>query len=254
VLKAVAFDLWETLITDLPEIASKQQEARISGLVEVLGAAGRPSTIEDVARAHRDVWHACWEQYWSRDEDVSARGQVLHFLEALGSCPPFPEETLHALEETYGGAAVLHPPILVDGASEVIDALRGHGLTIGVISNTGRTPGRHLRRILETVGLSGRIDAMVFSNEIGHCKPRPVIFEALRDRMDCDFDEMMFVGDNPFADVWGAQQCGMTAVHFDPATRGMAVGAATREDYVLDPHPRINGLRELLPIVEDLAR
>lgn len=252
-LKAVAFDLWETLITDLPEIASKQQATRISGLTEALVRAGVAVTSDDVSRAHRDVWHECWSRYWSRDEDVSARGQVVHFLEQLGA-PALPDHVLDELEEAYGGAAVVHPPVLVEGASDVVDALRSLGLSIGVVSNTGRTPGRHLRRILGVVGFDGRIDAMVFSNEIGQCKPRPVIFERVRDQLGCTFGEMAFVGDNPFADVWGAQQCGMTAVHFDPPSRGMAVGAATREDYELAPHARIERLADLVPIVEAMVR
>jgi len=250
VLKVVAFDLWETLLTDLPEIASKQQAARISGLVEALSSAGVNTTMDDVARAHREVWHSCWERYWSNDDDVSARGQILHFLEHLGALADLPEHAIQAAEDAYGGAAVLHPPIPVDGSIAVVDALRERGLKIGVISNTGRTPGVHLRRILDAVGFAGRIDAMVFSNELGHCKPRRAIFESLRSRFGCRFDEMVFVGDNPFADVWGAQQCGITAVHFDPATRGMAVGAATREDFELAPHSRIERLRDLLPLVE----
>jgi len=254
VLKVVAFDLWETLITDLPEIASKQQAARISGLVAALTAAGVSTTMDDVARAHRDVWHSCWERYWSNDEDVSARGQILHFLEHLGAPPNLPENAIQAVEDAYGGAAFLHPPIPVDGAVEVVRALRERRLGIGVISNTGRTPGVHLRRILDAVGFSDLIDGMVFSNEIGQCKPRRAIFENLRNRFGCSFEEMAFVGDNPFADVWGAQQCGMTAIHFDPATRGMAVGAATREDFELAPHPRINRLHELLPLVEAMSR
>jgi len=252
VLKAVAFDLWETLITDLPEIASKQQEARITGLVDVLTAAGLDASIEDVTRAHRDVWHHCWERYWSQDRDVSSRGQVVHFVESLGAPANLGEDMLEALEEAYGGAAVLHPPIPVEGAPAVVDELRRRGLAIGVVSNTGRTPGRHLRRILDALGFSGRIDGMVFSNEIGECKPRPAIFEALRAQLGCGFEEMAFVGDNPFADVWGAQQCGMTAVHFDPATRGMAVGAATREDYELKPHERISRMGDLVAIIEAL--
>jgi hypothetical protein len=46
----------------------------------------------------------------------------------------------------------------------------------------------------------------------------------------------------------------MTAVHFDPATRGMAVGAATREDYTLAPHDRIERLSDLAAIVEARLR
>ena len=249
-LRAIAFDLWETLITDLPEIAHRQEAARIDGLAARLAALGFASERELVAKAHRDTWHRCWSLYWSNDRDVSSRGQVCHFLEAAGVDPAaLRDDDLAGLEEAYGRPALDHPPALVDGAREVIAAARSMGLAVGVISNTGRTPGWALRRLLHDLGLGQSIDAMVFSNEHGECKPLRSIFETLRSGLGCAFGEMMFVGDNLFADVWGAQQCGMTAVHFAPPTRGNAVGEPTHGEWELLPHATVVRLPELIPLM-----
>jgi len=101
--------------------------------------------------------------------------------------------------------------------------LRSSGYRLGLISNTGRTPGSALRQILQRLGLSEVLDAMVFSNEHGHCKPVPSIFEELRSALGVEFEEMLFVGDNLYVDVHGAQSAGMRAVHFVPRVRGTAV-------------------------------
>ncbi|MBI2212304.1 MAG: HAD family hydrolase [Acidobacteria bacterium] len=253
-LKAIAFDLWETLITDLPEIAQRQETARIEGLASLLAARDLVADRVQVTKAHRDTWHRCWALYWSNDRDVSARGQVCHFLEAAGIDPAnFDDAELRLFEDAYGRPALDYPPALVDGALRVVEEARAMGLAVGVISNTGRTPGWALRRLLHDLGLGSSIDAMVFSNEHGECKPRRSIFERLRGDLGCAFNEMMFVGDNLFADVWGAQQCGMEAVHFAPPSRGNAVGEPTHEEWELRPHTTVSRLDELINLLRKNA-
>ena len=127
--------------------------------------------------------------------------------------------------------------------------LRERGYRIGLISNTGRTPGYALREILDRLGLASSIDAMVFSNEHGACKPQPSIFATLRDALDVDYDEMMFVGDNLYVDVHGAQRLGITGVHFDPPDARHRHRAAVEHGLEIVPHATIRDLRELLDVV-----
>jgi len=249
-LRAIAFDLWETLITDLPEIARRQEAARIDGLAALLAARGLRAELEHVTEAHRDTWHRCWNLYWSNDRDVSSRGQICHFLEIAGvDAGTLGEADLEAFEEAYARPALDHPPALVDGAMDVVENARSMGLSVGVVSNTGRTPGWALRRLMHELGIGASIDAMIFSNEHGECKPLRSIFEKLRGELGCEFGEIMFVGDNLFADVWGAQQCGMDAVHFAPPSRGNAVGEPTHAEWELRPHATVERLLDLVPLL-----
>ncbi len=254
-LRAIAFDLWETLITDLPEIAQRQESARIAGLLAILSESGHAVSHEGIAAAHRETWHRCWALYWSQDHDVSARGQVCHFLEILGlDCTLLDESLLRRCEDAYGRPALDYPPVLVDGALEVLREAQNLGLSVGVISNTGRTPGWALRRLVRQLGLGDSIDVMVFSNEHGECKPLPSIFESMRAEIGCEFREMMFVGDNLFADVWGAQQCGMEAVHFAPPKRGNAVGEPTHDAWELRPYATVSHLSEIVHLLREASR
>ncbi len=102
-----------------------------------------------------------------------------------------------------------------------------------------------LREILDQLGLAPFIDAMVFSNEHGECKPQQSIFEALRGLLGVDFDQMLFVGDNLYVDVLGAQRCGMRAVHFIPPVRGTAVAPPVEHGHDIVPDATIADLREL---------
>jgi putative hydrolase of the HAD superfamily len=252
-LKAIGFDLWETLITDTPDLSRAQERLRLTRMESILSARGHQSEAARIERAYRALWHRCQELYWAADVDVPCRRQIEHFLEHLGLDPgSFGEESLGELELAYANAAVEIPPSIVAGADIVLPALRERGLRIGLISNTGRTPGYALREILRGHDLARHIDVMVFSNEHGACKPQRSIFEELRRGLGVGYEEMMFVGDNLHVDVYGAQQCGMTAVHFEPPVRGTAVAPLVMTEHDIVPDARITRLEEVVGLADRL--
>jgi putative hydrolase of the HAD superfamily len=254
-VKAVGFDLWETLITDTPELSKAQVELRLQRMEAALASHGFSRLAHDIERAHRDLWKKCQELYWSRDEDIPCRRQIEHFLDELGlDHTSLSEDALAALEHAYARAAVEIPPKEVEGARETLDELRRRGLRIGLISNTGRTPGYALREILSILGLSESIDVMVFSNEHGVCKPQPSIFEELRRSLDTAPADMLFVGDNLHADVLGAQRSGIRGVHFDPPVRGLAVAPHVEGIGDVVPFARITRLLDLIDVVDRVNR
>src|SRR5262245_34414738 len=83
-LRAIAFDLWETLITEHYDSARVAEQLRLEGMQAVLVKRGLTSSSERMEHAYRWLWNRCQELYWSREEDVPCRRQVEHFLEGLG--------------------------------------------------------------------------------------------------------------------------------------------------------------------------
>ena len=249
-LKAIAFDLWETLITDTPDLSRKQERLRLDRMEAILRARGHEDVAERIEHAYRALWHRCQDLYWSADIDVPCRRQIEHFLEELQLS--FDDATVDELEYAYAHAAVEILPAVVSGAPELLAELKSRGFRVGLISNTGRTPGYALRRVLDALGLAAHIDVMVFSNEVGQCKPQTSIFEELRRGLGVDYSEMMFIGDNLYADVHGAQRMGMRGVHFDPPVRGTAVAPHFEHGLEIVPHARITQLAELVRVVDAL--
>jgi putative hydrolase of the HAD superfamily len=246
-IRAVAFDLWETLITDTPELSRRQERLRLSRLEEILVATGFAAAADRIEHAYRSLWHRCHQLYWSGDLDVPCRRQIEHFLEALELDPAsFDQAALEELESAYARAALDVLPATVPHAAETLASLKARELRVGLISNTGRTPGYVLREVLDRLGLAGSIDVMVFSNEHGACKPRASIFEELRAGLDVRYEELMFVGDNLYVDVHGAQQRGMHGIHFVPPVRGTAVAPPVEHNLTIVPDATIHDLRDVV--------
>jgi putative hydrolase of the HAD superfamily len=94
----------------------------------------------------------------------------------------------------------------------LLEALRGRGLKLAVVANAWPEPGRLLRGELERLGVAGRIDAAVFSDEAGARKPEPAIFQRALSELGAAPGEALFVGDKLREDVAGAAALGMTTV------------------------------------------
>jgi putative hydrolase of the HAD superfamily len=254
-IRAVAFDLWETLITEDPAAGARQQRVRLDRLERILTARGFAAQASRIEEAYRRLWDRCHELYWSDDRDVPCRRQIEHFLEGLElDVSTFSEPLLAELEHAYAHAALDVLPGVVAGATETLDDLKRRDLAIGLISNTGRTPGYVLREVLDRLGLARSIDAMVFSNEHGECKPRTSIFERLREELGVEYEEIMFVGDNLYVDVYGARRCGMRGVLFDPPVRGHAVAPPVEHGLSIEPDATITSLAEILGLLESMLR
>src|ERR1051326_2545434 len=137
-IRAIAFDLWETLITDTPEQSRKQERLRLTRLEQILAARGLGATAERIEHAYRTLWQRCHELYWSADVDVPCRRQIEHFVEELRL--DVDADTLDALEDAYARAAVEVLPSLVDGAPEVLAELKARGYRLRLILKTRRPP------------------------------------------------------------------------------------------------------------------
>ncbi len=93
----------------------------------------------------------------------------------------------------------------------VLDALRGDGRAIHVISNA--TDEIHAR--IQEVGLSGYFDSVTCSQEAGANKPDPAPFRLALRRAGCAPGEAIHVGNTYAEDVIGARSVGIAPVLVD---------------------------------------
>jgi len=87
-----------------------------------------------------------------------------------------------------------------------------------VVSNTMRTPGVTLRRVLERYGLLGCFAHTAFSDETRVRKPDPAIFLGALRALGAEPARAIHVGDDAILDVEGARAAGMRVVQVTDAS------------------------------------
>jgi putative hydrolase of the HAD superfamily len=87
-------------------------------------------------------------------------------------------------------------------------ALRELGCRLVVVSNWDVS----LHDVLRSTGLAGQVDAVVTSAEHGAAKPDPALFLHALSLAGAGAEEALHAGDDPEADVAGAQRAGIRAV------------------------------------------
>ena len=96
-------------------------------------------------------------------------------------------------------------------ALEALDRLRARGLRTAVVSNAPFPP-EFMHRQTRLSGIAERVDAVVFSSEVGRRKPAPELYLAALDRLGAEPAETLFVGDRVLEDYDGPRRLGMQAV------------------------------------------
>jgi putative hydrolase of the HAD superfamily len=97
-------------------------------------------------------------------------------------------------------------------AHALLESLRGRGLRLAIVANTWPEPPRLVRRELDELGVSPRVDTVVLSGEVGVRKPEPEIFERALTALGAAPAAALFVGDRLVDDVQGAAAAGLATV------------------------------------------
>ncbi|MBI4587602.1 MAG: HAD family hydrolase [Candidatus Rokubacteria bacterium] len=212
-IRAVTMDFWGTLIFDPPSSDNRYKHKRLTDFEALLRAAGIEVSRQVLNRAYEEsgrqiamIWRSC--------KDVPVQQHVIALLEAVdpGLPPRLGSGTLAALVEAYSNPALLVPPAADPGAKRAFIELTRQGVILCVVSNTMRTPGLVLRKILDRYGLLAPFTILTFSDECGVRKPDPEIFHLTLRQVGVTPEEAVHVGDDPVLDVQGAQEAGMRVI------------------------------------------
>jgi FMN phosphatase YigB (HAD superfamily) len=119
-----------------------------------------------------------------------------------------------ASEVTSHFAAVEFTYCCPEHGCQTLTELRGRGYGLGLITNRANVERFH--ELLDRVELWPCFDLILASGEVGVSKPEPGIFDAALEQMGATANASLYVGDNYWADVIGAQRAGVTPALFDP--------------------------------------
>ncbi|MBF0140832.1 MAG: HAD family hydrolase [Magnetococcales bacterium] len=91
---------------------------------------------------------------------------------------------------------------------------------------------------LNAVGLSGYFDPIIVSGDFGYRKPDERLFTAALSAMKLPSEEVVFVGNDRFRDVHGAQKVGMKTVFFK-SHHGTHEKEEATPDYIIYAFPEL---------------
>lgn len=220
-IKNLTFDLWETLIADSLELDSQRTKYRVGNTHTLLSKRHPTIAIERVFAAHEKTWHEC-SALWEKARDMAFTDQVRLFVGLIDESLliSLNQSEIQFISEIYAGAVLQFPPRLIEGARETLAHLSISGYKLGLICNTGRTPGFMLRKLLDDYDILKYFDSALFSDETIIRKPDIGIFEKSLRELRADKQQTVHVGDNWENDILGAQAAGIKTVWISPESQG----------------------------------
>ncbi|MBN8867806.1 MAG: HAD family hydrolase [Solirubrobacterales bacterium] len=179
---------------------------------------------------------------WLRGELFQPHDGARHFIETLGH--ERSEEHDLAIAEALLLSSARPELNVADGLPETLRALKGNDVRISIVCDVGLAPSTVLRACLEGAGLLEYFDGWAFSDEVGHYKPAPEIFEHALQPLGVEPADAIHVGDLRRTDVAGSRSFGMTSVRY----RGVAEDddlESAEADHVIGDHREILDLMGL---------
>jgi len=153
---------------------------------------------------------------WGKNIDCSSQEQIKILMDFL---PDFDEapapDLLKRVEEAYTESVLESPSDLVEGSLAILRYLKSEEYKLGLICNTGRSPGKVIRKLMEHYHIQEYFSFLTFSDELRIRKPDPRIFLSTLKNLKSTPSNSIHVGDELQTDVKGAKGAGMIAVHFN---------------------------------------
>jgi putative hydrolase of the HAD superfamily len=240
-VKGIIFDVNGTL-TDIQTNEWHDDVYRImSNLLSYQGIALEPHAVKDLyfqimkeQRAARDGSHpefdaiAIFRTIITQHSTDFTRGLPTQKLEQLPIL----------LAETYRAASRFR----LQPYPGVVDTIRHlHQKYHLAIISDGQTA--YTIPELNAVGLSGYFDPIIISGNFGFRKPHERLFSAALTAMKMEPSEVLFVGNDMYRDVYGAQRLGMKTI-FCKSNQGMVEKERVKPDYIIHHFPELlNAIR-----------
>ena len=148
-------------------------------------------------------------------------------------------DDIKKLVEIYRG----HKPEikLYDDAKYILDTLYKKGVKLGIITDGYKITQRNK---LEALNIENYFECIVVTDELGRefWKPHSRPYEIMKDKLNLDYDEMVYVGDNVSKDFVTANKLGMNTV-FINRIDGVYSGIEMDDEYLANSE--VFNLKEL---------
>jgi len=208
--EAIFFDLDGTLRHSRPNANELLIEQAIA-----LGAPCSPEKALEAARWAHYYWAQSHEMYADyqehTDDDAFWQNYIKRYLVAYGcsetSAGSLAPVLQQYMEEHY------NPENYVPGdVFETLNLLKHAGITLGLVSNRSKP----IDGLMKELAFEPLFDFYFVAGQIDIWKPEPGIFTHALELAGSQAENTLYVGDNYYADILGAQNAGLIPLLYDP--------------------------------------
>jgi len=229
IVKAILFDVNGTLTDINTDEANEEIYRGISHILTYQGIALHRWEVRDEYYRIMEVQRKnSREQYPEFDAVEIFRELVSRRCIAAGSIPTGKLQWLPVfLAEAYRGLSrnrlQLYPGVL-----DVLNELRLR-YKLAAISDA---QSAWCLPEMRAVGIDGYFDPIIVSGDYGYRKPDPRLFTAALTGLELAPENVLFVGNDMFRDVYGAKQHGLKTVFFS-SNQGSKEAEGAEPDYII---------------------
>jgi FMN phosphatase YigB (HAD superfamily) len=239
-IRAITFDFWNTIATVPP---GAMNEARKRGIRAACEGHGVEVEAELLVAALEEAGLS-WERSWAEGRHLPPREAAEAVVRSLG----VEGAAREMVAEAFLGAGREVELEFAPNIRECLEDLGEREIQAGIVCDVGFSGGELLRELLADEGLLDCFSGWGFSDEVGHYKPAPQIFEAALEMLGAQPGEALHVGDLRRTDIAGAAALGMRTVRYRGMNPEGDSEAGAEADRVIDDHG------ELLGAIADLDR
>ena len=218
VIKAVIFDLGETLITYTTDYF--ERERIISKQVcNLFSRAEYPISEKFYYELKTELWRNWKEEFGGSGTEFEIDDFLYYLLLNLGvkaedvvKFVPLITEIIYKCDLEY---AVLKPSV-----KETLKKLQSMSYLMAVISNTSYSYD-HICDILKRLEIIDYFNAIIVSSKEKVCKPNPKIFKRVLQLLGISANEAVFIGNDLEVDIKGSEKAGIRGILIINAKRKM---------------------------------
>lgn len=218
-IKHFSFDLWFTLIKSNPNF--KKERA----LYFHKNYNSKSIALSEVENTFRKIDLMCNAINEKTGRNIDAEEMYLMVLYELNNDNSvFENIDLKALYSHLEQMFFNYAPVIYDNKTvEILEMIKQNSdNTMSILSNTAFIKGSTLRCLLSHLNITKYFNFQIYSDEVNVSKPNPIIFRELlntiqlfRQNIPLDIDKIIHVGDNPIADIKGANAVGIKSFHIN---------------------------------------
>ncbi len=237
-IQAITFDLWNTLFTN-----KSYSEQRIQQFFHFLQEKKIFILFDQIKNAFDAKFHFSEVTFEEIEfHHIYTEERILSVLEEVNV--KITQSDVDLLTREFESEMLQDPPPLKKGVKKTLQEL-APDYQIGLISNTGVTPGRVLNKVLDEYGILQFFEATIYSDETGLFKPHPKMFEIPLDKFNCRPQNAIHIGDLLETDIKGAKDFKMNTIWLNDIN-------SPKTTEIL-PDYEIKKISEVIQIIRDLS-